>query len=63
VGVCQEGVEPAPSRLIPHTGKLADFTVLDADPRDVEPMAIRDIPVIATIVGGRVILTADTRKP
>lgn len=46
-----------------ETGKLADFTVLDADPRDVEPMAIRDIPVIATIVGGRVIMTSDTRKP
>lgn len=46
-----------------ETGKLADFTVLDADPRDVEPIAIRDIPVIATIVGGRLIMTADTRKP
>ncbi len=46
-----------------EAGKLADFTVLDADPRDVDPMAIRDIPVIATILGGRVILTADTRKP
>jgi len=46
-----------------EAGKLADFTVLDADPREVEPMAIRDIPVIATIVGGRVILTSDTRKP
>ncbi|HZP08098.1 amidohydrolase [Methyloceanibacter sp.] len=46
-----------------EAGKLADFTVLDADPRDVEPMAIKDIPVTATILGGRVILTADTRKP
>jgi predicted amidohydrolase YtcJ len=46
-----------------EAGKLADFTVLDADPRDVDPMAIRDIPVIATILGGRVILTADTRTP
>ncbi|MBM3544938.1 MAG: amidohydrolase [Alphaproteobacteria bacterium] len=46
-----------------EAGKLADFTVLDADPRDVEPMAIKDIPVIATILGGRVIMTADTRKP
>jgi hypothetical protein len=46
-----------------ETGKFADFTVLDADPRDVDPMAIRDIPVIATIVGGRIIMTSDTRKP
>jgi predicted amidohydrolase YtcJ len=46
-----------------ETGKLADFTVLDADPREVEPTAIRDVPVIATILGGRVIMTSDTRKP
>jgi predicted amidohydrolase YtcJ len=46
-----------------ETGKLADFTVLDADPREVEPMAIRDVPVIATILGGRVIMTSDTHKP
>jgi predicted amidohydrolase YtcJ len=46
-----------------ETGKLADFTVLDADPREVEPMAIRDVPVIATILGGRVIMTSETRKP
>jgi predicted amidohydrolase YtcJ len=46
-----------------ETGKLADFTVLDADPREVEPTAISDVPVIATILGGRVIMTSDTRKP
>jgi predicted amidohydrolase YtcJ len=46
-----------------ESGKRADFTVLDADPRDVEPMAIRDVPVIATILGGRVIMTSHTRKP
>jgi hypothetical protein len=26
-------------------------------------MAIEDVPVLATILGGGVILTADTRKP
>jgi predicted amidohydrolase YtcJ len=34
-------------------GKFADFTVLDADPFVVEPHEIRDVPVRATIVGGR----------
>jgi hypothetical protein len=28
-----------------------------------EPTAISDVPVIATILGGRVIMTSDTRKP
>jgi hypothetical protein len=34
-------------------GKLADFTVLEADPFVVEPHQIRSVPVRATIVGGR----------
>jgi hypothetical protein len=46
-----------------EAGKLADFAVLAADPQEVEPMAIRDIEVIATILGGKVTLTADTRTP
>lgn len=35
-------------------GKLADFTVLERDPHDVKPAAIRDIPVWGTVLGGRV---------
>jgi hypothetical protein len=35
-------------------GRLADFTVLEADPFAVEPHEIRDVPVKAVIVGGRV---------
>jgi|TARA_B100001105_G_scaffold1135_1_gene779 hypothetical protein len=35
-----------------EVGKLTDLVVLDADPFAVEPMAIRDIRVLATIVGG-----------
>lgn len=35
-------------------GKLADFAVLDADPYDADPMAIRDIQVRATVLGGKV---------
>ena len=34
-------------------GKFADFTVLAADPLGVEPMAIRDIEVLGTVLGGR----------
>jgi predicted amidohydrolase YtcJ len=37
--------------------------VLDADPQEVEPMKIRDINVVATILGGRITMTADTRTP
>ena len=46
-----------------ETGKLADFVVLEADPQDVEPMAIKDIGVIATILGGQVTFTHETRQP
>ena len=34
-------------------GKLADFVVLGADPREVEPSAIIGIPVLRTVMGGR----------
>lgn len=33
-------------------GQLADFVVLGADPRDVRASEIRDVPVVATVVGG-----------
>jgi predicted amidohydrolase YtcJ len=34
-------------------GKRADFTVLGADPHEVEPEAIRDIPIWGTVLDGR----------
>lgn len=46
-----------------EAGKFADFAVLDADPRDVDPMLIKDINVVATILGGKVTLTSETRQP
>lgn len=33
-------------------GKLADFAVLEKDPFEVEPAALKDVPVWGTIVGG-----------
>jgi len=37
-----------------EVGKLADLVVLDDDPFTCDPMAIRDIGVEATVVGGKV---------
>jgi predicted amidohydrolase YtcJ len=39
-------------------GKLADFTVLEADPFAIDPHEIRNVPVRTTIVAGRVCWTA-----
>ncbi len=38
-----------------EAGKRADLVALSADPRTVEPDAIKDIQVVATIVDGRVV--------
>ena len=39
-------------------GKLADLVVLGADPTQVDPMTIKDIPVERTIVGGKTVYEA-----
>jgi len=44
-------------------GKFADFAVLDDDPMTVDSIKIKDIPVVATILGGRIILVSETKKP
>jgi hypothetical protein len=33
-------------------GKLADFVMLEQDPHDVDPDAIKDIRVVRTVLGG-----------
>jgi len=33
-------------------GKYADFAILEDDPHDVDPAAIKDIPVVRTVVNG-----------
>lgn len=43
-------------------GKLADFTVLEQDPHNVKPAAIRDIPVWGTVLGGRVFPASEIGK-
>jgi hypothetical protein len=34
-------------------GKLADFVMLEQDPRTVPPLTIKDIPIEAVYLGGR----------
>jgi len=46
-----------------ESGKFADLVVLEEDPQDVDPMKIKDIGVVATIVSGNVTLTSETRNP
>jgi adenine deaminase len=45
------GVEDKVGSIAPD--KFGDFTVLDADPLAVEPMAIRDIKIWGTVFNGR----------
>ena len=39
-------------------GMLADFAILESDPRSVDPEALADIPVSATIIGGETVYEA-----
>lgn len=41
-----------------EAGKLADFVVLEQDPFEVDPMALKDIPVWGTVVGGKLFAAA-----
>ncbi len=35
-------------------GKLADFVVLGEDPYSIDPMKLKDIPIITTVFGGKI---------
>ncbi|MEE4347472.1 MAG: amidohydrolase family protein, partial [Paracoccaceae bacterium] len=37
-----------------ETGKRADFAILGDDPTAVDPMALKDVPVLGTVLDGRV---------
>lgn len=38
-----------------EAGKWADFAILDADPVEVDPRALKDVPVHGTMIGGRAV--------
>ena len=41
-----------------EVGKLADLVVLGADPTEVDPYTIKDVPVERTMVGGKAVYEA-----
>lgn len=43
-----------------EVGKLADFTVLDDDPFEVDPLRLNEVPVVATVLGGAVFPVDDS---
>lgn len=46
-----------------EAGKYADFVVLGDDPQTVPADRIKDVPIKATILGGRVIPVSETQRP
>ncbi len=46
-----------------EVGKYADFTILADSPLRVDPMAIKDIAVLATVVAGQPVAGRSTATP
>jgi predicted amidohydrolase YtcJ len=44
-------------------GKFADFTVLERDPYEVEPLALAKVPVWGTVMGGKVFPASEITPP
>jgi hypothetical protein len=44
-------------------GKLADMVLLSDDIFTIDPVKIRDVKVLKTLVGGRLVWDADRKKP
>ena len=38
-----------------EVGKLADLVVLGSDPTTIDPLGIKDIPILRTVIGGRTV--------
>lgn len=53
------GIEDAIGTL--EVGKYADFVVLSENPLEIDPMKIKDIKVLATVMNGRVTYMASTK--
>jgi hypothetical protein len=43
-----------------EVGKLGDMVVLEADPFEVDPGRIKEIPVEMTVIGGEVVFKGDS---
>lgn len=56
-GAFASGEEGIKGSITP--GKLADFVVLDRDPHEVDPDAIKNIKVLRTVVGGTTVHSLD----
>jgi predicted amidohydrolase YtcJ len=46
-----------------EVGKLADFVILGADLTKMAPEQIRNVPILMTVVGGRIVYQPEKPKP